>query len=327
MNAIELPVLIKQLRDLNGLHAKQDIQAPAAVFAHDPFPELGCKARLGDDTAVLPAPCGDLLLACEGMHPELVDEDPWFAGWSGVLVNLSDIAAMGGRPLALVNSIWATGDETSMPLLEGMRFACDKFSIPMVGGHTNSRSTYTALSVSVLGVAEGPVLSARAAQAGDILVLLIDSNGNFYRHYPFWDAATHADPRALQTQLALLPLLAKAGIARAAKDISMGGLIGTAVMFSEACGLGIEIERDAVVRPVNVDELAWLSCFPSYGFLLAVPAEKLRDLENAVEPHRNLLRCEIGTFNHHLEGVWLNDGQHRERVWDTGTPLTGFTNQ
>ena len=35
-----------------------------------------------------------LLLACEGMQPELVQEDPWFAGWSAVLVNLNDIAAM-----------------------------------------------------------------------------------------------------------------------------------------------------------------------------------------------------------------------------------------
>ena len=42
---------------------------------------------------MLPAQEGQLLLACEGMHPGLVEEDPWFAGWSGVLVNLSDIAA------------------------------------------------------------------------------------------------------------------------------------------------------------------------------------------------------------------------------------------
>ena len=66
---------------------------------------------LGDDAAVLPAQSGHLLLACEGMHPGLVEEDPWFAGWSGVLVNLSDIAAMGGRPLALVNSVWSAGAE------------------------------------------------------------------------------------------------------------------------------------------------------------------------------------------------------------------------
>lgn len=140
MIAPDLTALVERLRSLNGLHAKHDIQAPAAVFGHHPFSELGVASRLGDDAAVVPAQSGSLLLACEGMHPELVNDDPWFAGWSGVLVNLSDIAAMGGRPLALVNSVWSAGEQAVAPLLAGMRFACDKFSIPMVGGHTNSQS-------------------------------------------------------------------------------------------------------------------------------------------------------------------------------------------
>ena len=133
---------------------------------------------LGDDSAVLPAQTGQLLLACEGMHPELVEEDPWFAGWSGVLVNLSDIAAMGGRPLALVNSVWSGHADEMVSLLEGMRFACDRFGVPMVGGHSNQRSSYQALSVAVLGVADGPVLSARAARPGDELWMLVNKAGS-----------------------------------------------------------------------------------------------------------------------------------------------------
>ena len=319
-----LPILADQLRGLSGLQAKRDIQAPATVFNHQPFPELGIAARLGDDAALLPTQNGPLLLACEGMHPELVDEDPWFAGWSGVLVNLSDIAAMGGRPLGLVNSLWSTGEQAAAPLLEGMRHACATFAIPMVGGHTNSQSPYTALSVSVLGIADGPVLSARTAAPGDQLVLLIDANGTFYRHYPFWDAATSADPEHLQAQLRLLPRLSQAGVVHAAKDISMGGLVGTAVMFSEACGLGIAIERDAVERPPGVEELAWLSCFPSFGFLLAVRPDKLSDLQQLVAPYRQLICCPIGRFSQQMRGVWLISDQQQEQLWDAGAPLTGF---
>ena len=325
MSTVEHPVLADQLRSLNGLQAKCAIQAPAAVFAHQPFPELGVAALLGDDAALLPAQSGGLLLACEGMHPDLVDDDPWFAGWSAVLVNLSDIAAMGGRPVGLVNSVWSVGEQAAVPLLEGMRFACDKFSIPMVGGHTNSQSSYTALSVAVLGVAEGPVLSARSAQAGDALVLLIDGNGSFYRHYPFWDAATSADPKRLRAQLSLLPQLSHTGIARAAKDISMGGLVGTAAMFCEACGLGIEIARGAVERPTGVDELAWLSCFPSFGFLLAVPSDRLSELQRMIKPYSNLISCQIGQFSQQLTGVWLISEGQNEQVWDAATPLTGFS--
>ena len=149
--------LVNALRRSSGLLAKRDIRSAASTFCHQPFPQLGLAGMLGDDAAVLPAQIGQLLLACEGMHPGLVEEDPWFAGWSGVLVNLSDIAAMGGRPLALVNSVWSARAEDIRALMEGMRFACDRFGVPMVGGHSNHQSTYQALSVSVLGVAEGPV--------------------------------------------------------------------------------------------------------------------------------------------------------------------------
>ena len=79
--------LMDGLRLHSGLLAKRDIQPAAGMFCHQPFPQLGAAGMLGDDAALLPRQNGQLLLACEGMHPGLVEEDPWFAGWSGVLVN------------------------------------------------------------------------------------------------------------------------------------------------------------------------------------------------------------------------------------------------
>ena len=324
MSAAELMALADRLRLLPGLQAKRDIQAAAAAFAHHPFAELGAASRLGDDAALIPAQTGRLLLACEGMQPELVQEDPWFAGWSAVLVNISDIAAMGGRALALVNSVWSPQEELMAPLLVGMRCACDTFALPMVGGHTNAHSPYAALSVAVLGVAEGPVLSARAAQAGDALVLLVDGDGRLYRHYPFWDAATGADPSRLRAQLELLPHLAHTGIARAAKDISMGGLVGTAAMFAEACGLEISLDLERIPRPPGVAEQEWLSCFPSFGFLLAVPPAQLPGLEALLSPHGHLLWARIGWFDTGSAQVRLRRQGQSELLWERSTPLTGF---
>jgi len=241
-----------------------------------------------------------------------------------VLVNISDIAAMGGRALALVNSLWSPQEQLMAPLLAGMQFACDKFALPMVGGHSNARSPYAALSVAVLGVAEGPVLSARAARAGDALVLLVDGDGRQYRHYPFWDAATGADPARLQAQLQLLPQLAESGIARAAKDISMGGLVGTAVMFAEACGLAITLDLDSIPRPQGLTERDWLSCFPSYGFLLAVPPAQLPALTELLRPHGHLLWARIGGFDGASGAVSLRRQDQIESLWQPTTPLTGF---
>jgi hypothetical protein len=320
----ELAALVGRLQHHSGLLAKRHIQAAARTFPHQPFPELGAAAALGDDAAVLPAVAGPLLLACEGMQPELVAEDPWFAGWSGVLVNLSDIAAMGGRPLALVNSLWSPGAEAAERLLAGMRFACDTFAIPMVGGHANQSSPYPALAVAVLGVLDGPALSARAARAGDDLWLLVNGQGSLYRHYPFWDAATAAPPERLRAHLALLPALARAGLVHAAKDVSMGGLAGTAVMFAEAADLALSIALDAIPRPPGLDEEAWLGCFPSFGFLLAVPPELGEALRSHLAPYPELLAAPIGRFAAGPAEVRLERNGERQLLWDGREALTGF---
>ena len=316
--------LMDGLRLHSGLLAKRDIQPAAGMFCHQPFPQLGAAGMLGDDAALLPRQNGQLLLACEGMHPGLVEEDPWFAGWSGVLVNLSDIAAMGGRPLALVNSVWSGGADALQPLLEGMRFACERFGVPMVGGHSNQQSPYTALSVAVLGVAEGPVLSARAAAPGDELWMLVNKNGAFYRHYPFWDSATHATPARLRSHLGLLPVLAAEGLVRAAKDISMGGLTGTSVMFAEACGLELSIDLDAVDRPDGVEEQAWLSCFPSFGYLLAVDPSRTSTLVRMLQGDPDLICCRIGRFSTGECRVLLQSSGASHCLWEVASGLTGF---
>ena len=67
--------------------------------------------------------------------------------------------------------------------------------------------------------------------------MLVNQNGSFYRHYPFWDAATEASSETLCSHLSLLPALASAGIVHAAKDISMGGITGTAAMFAKPAAL------------------------------------------------------------------------------------------
>ncbi|MEB3353443.1 MAG: sll0787 family AIR synthase-like protein [Cyanobacteriota bacterium] len=324
MTPTDLQDLTRRLRQHPGLRGKEEIQMPARTFPPLPFPELGTAAALGDDAALLPGVAGPLLLASEGMDPQLVNDDPWFAGWSGVLVNLSDIAAMGGTPIAVVNSLWATGQHPAEELLAGMRFASDKFAVPMVGGHTNLHSPYNALSVAVLGVTPGPVLSARAAKPGDACYLLVNTRGHFHRHYPFWDAATDADPVRLRRHLALLVDLAGAGIVHAAKDISMGGLVGTAVMFAEAADCLLELDLDALEPPPGVDLEAWLTCFPSYGYLLAMDPARSGMLLDATASDPDLQCCPIGSFRGGNAELVLSSGDVHTRLWHQREPLTGF---
>ncbi len=229
--------------------------------------------RLGDDCAALPDGHGGFdLFAAEGIVPGFLHQSPWFAGYSAVMVNLSDVAAMGGRPTALTNVIWAKDPDHSRPVWDGMLVACEAYAVPMVGGHTCYDSPMLHLAVSVTGKAKR-LLTSFDAQPGEQLIMVIDMAGDYFENYPFWNASTRKPVAELRRNLALLPQVAEAGWSQAAKDISMGGIVGTLAMLTRTSGVGAVLEVDAIPIPAGVAVEKWLTSFPSFGYLLtAKPA-------------------------------------------------------
>lgn len=315
-----LAALAAQLRQALGILQKQDIQVVARSlgFVPDDNPEI----LLGDDCAAIPDGAGYLLLAAEGMLPALVEAEPWFAGWCAVMVNVSDIYAMGGRPLAVVDTIWSQSPSVST-LLDGMKAAAQAYQVPIVGGHTNAHSPYNALSVSILGRANR-LLTSFNARPGDSLLMAVDFRGKPHPHYPFWNAATKADPFQLRGDLAILPFLAEANLCDAGKDISMGGIVGTALMLLEASHCGAVLHLDQIPCPAELPLEHWLLCFPSYGFLLSVHPEKVAAVQ--AQFHQRQLVCEpIGEVN--ASGKLTLETWNESTVfWDLSEqPLTGFS--
>ncbi|PSN11866.1 sll0787 family AIR synthase-like protein, partial [filamentous cyanobacterium CCP5] len=267
-----------QLRQTLGILHKQDIQTAASHLGRWVPDAAGQPIYLGDDCAAIPDGNGYLLLAAEGIWPVLVGSEPWFAGWCGVLVNVSDIYAMGGRPIAVVDALWSESTDQAQAIWQGMMAASKAFNVPIVGGHTNCQSPYPALSVAILGRASR-LLTSFNAQVGDSLVMVADFEGRSHPKYPFWDAATTKAPADLQANLAVLPEIAEAGLCDCAKDISMGGLIGTMLMLLETSGCGAILDLDTIPYPPEVPLDKWLVSFPSYGFLLSVRSENLPALQ------------------------------------------------
>src|SRR5439155_20291984 len=95
----------------------------------------GKPVPLGDDTAVIELPEGSLLLATEVMYPPLVEAAPYLAGRSAVLANVNDVYAMGGYPIAIVDTILAPNIAVAGEILRGLRDGCDRYGVALVGGH------------------------------------------------------------------------------------------------------------------------------------------------------------------------------------------------
>jgi AIR synthase-related protein len=279
--------------------------------------------RVGDDTAAIPDGDGFLLFAIEGLLESFVRDEPWFAGYSAVMVNLSDVAAMGGQPIAVVDALWSAGAARAVPLWDGMRTASVAYGVPIVGGHTNVRSEGDRLAVAVLGRAER-LMTSFDARPGDELLYAVDLRGAYVGSYPFWNCSTTAPAERLRADLALLPALARSGDCIAAKDVSNAGLLGTLLMLMECSGIGGTVALETLPLPPGVSLERWLASFPSFGYILAVAPEACA----CVRRHFQLsgIACEtIGSCDAGTRLTVTHAGE-REIFWDFAmSPFTGAT--
>lgn len=116
------------------------------------------KYGVGDDCAVLHYPQTEVLVTTdmlmEGVHFDLTYIDMQHLGYKSAMVNISDIFAMNGTPRQMVVSL-ALSKRFSIEDVEqfysGLRMACDKWGIDVVGGDTTSSYTGLAISITCIG--------------------------------------------------------------------------------------------------------------------------------------------------------------------------------
>ncbi|HEX2191689.1 MAG TPA: thiamine-phosphate kinase [Acidimicrobiales bacterium] len=205
---------------------------------------------IGDDTAVVPGPSGALLLTADavvaGVHAdlELVGLDD--LGWKALVVNVSDIAAMGGRPTHALATVAGPLDGLDVDrLYDGLTAAAEAYDCPVVGGDLSSAPVLV-VAVAVVGdggpVPPSPVLRSGArpgdtlfttgplgSSAAGLALLRADRAGEAPDL-----AVAHRRPRAR---------LAEGAVARAA---------GATAMIDVSDGLALDVRRLADASHVGV---------------------------------------------------------------------------
>jgi thiamine-monophosphate kinase len=156
------------------------------VAAH-PALEIG----IGDDAAVLNWPSEKTLVTVdmlmEGVDFTFPEASPEQVGRKALSVNLSDIAAMGGKPIAAVVSVALPrrhGAELARRLQQGIEQRAREFDVALAGGDTNSWDGPLVISITVLGEpsARGPVLRS-GARAGDWILVTGEFGGSIAGHH------------------------------------------------------------------------------------------------------------------------------------------------
>ena len=119
------------------------------------------KYGVGDDCAVLSYPDHEVLvttdLLMEGVHFDLTYTGLQHLGYKAVMVNLSDVFAMNGTPRQITVSLAISkrfSVEDIEQLYDGMRLACEKWNVDIVGGDTTASYTGLAISITCIGEAD-----------------------------------------------------------------------------------------------------------------------------------------------------------------------------
>jgi len=304
--------LAAAIRDLPALHAKRDLRLVK------PLGPVGD----GDDGALIAHKDEWIVLCGEAILPSYVAAQPRAAGASAVVTNVSDVRAMGGRPLAILDMLVSPDEAHAQLVLEGLAWAADLLGVEVVGGHLTIGGA-ASLSATCTGVARRP-LRAAAARPGDVLLAAFCLEGRYPNdENDFFSSLRDRAPNKLRTDGDALVEVAEQGLCHAARDVSMPGAAGSLLQLLEAAGCGAVLDVDRLPRPANVPIERWLRTFPSFGFLLAAAPEHA-DGARAAFTQRGLACEACGAFEG-TRRLDLKAGAERATVWDFAiAPLTGL---
>jgi thiamine-monophosphate kinase len=152
---------------------RNELEAIEALVDRLPRPP-GDEVWIGDDAAVLRGPSGPLLLAAdtvvEGVHANLSITTVADMGWTALVRNVSDIAAMGGTPLHAVVTVTVPprrGRDLA-GLYDGLSDASSAYACPIVGGDLTSGPAFV-VTVAITGTVDGAPVLRSGAQPDDTI--------------------------------------------------------------------------------------------------------------------------------------------------------------
>ena len=285
---MNLDTLVDSIKSYDGITRKNFIKGATRIL-DDTYNISGRTAiGFGDDASAINIGNDKLLLmAADGMWGRLIEGDPRWAGYCSVLVNVNDIAAMGGVPMGMTNVISINKIEICNEIMMGIKDGVEKFGVPMVGGHIHPDTPYTALDVSITGIVrKDDLITSGGANVGDSIIIGIDLDGQQHPNFPLnWDTTTHKTPEMVQSQILVMNSIARKHLLTAGKDISNPGILGTLGMLLEASEVGATVELERIPRNSNVNWEDWLKVYPGSGFVLT--AEE-KNVEEAIEMLENV---------------------------------------
>src|SRR5882762_28443 len=142
---------------------------------------------IGDDAAVIDIGSENLVISkdmlLEGIHFDLSYMPLQHLGYKAVAVNVSDIAAMNGKPEQIIIGLGLSNRFSLAAvdmLYEGIQAACKNYKVDLVGGDTTASASGLVISITVIGrVAKDKTVLRSGAKSNDIICVTGDLGAAF----------------------------------------------------------------------------------------------------------------------------------------------------
>ena len=269
--------LVESIREFEGVTRKSSIDNVISLLSEAYNVSRDVVIDIGDDASAIDIGNGQVVLvAADGIWGQIMNVNPYWAGYCSVLVNVNDIAAMGGKPLAMVNIMSISNDDIYEDLMRGIKDGCLKFGVPMVGGHLHPDGECDSLGVAIVGIAKkDKLITSFGAEVGDKVLVAIDLDGKPNEMFSLnWDTTYDKDSEIVQNQISAVQYLAEQDYIKSGKDISNPGILGTLEMLLETSKKGASVNLDDIPRNESVEWVDWLRSYPGSGFVFTADEDK-----------------------------------------------------
>ncbi|MFX1355876.1 MAG: AIR synthase related protein [Promethearchaeota archaeon] len=295
-----LEKIADSIRNNHNIIEKKDIDPIVQYIDKNSFKSNKIFSDIGEDSASIKNKEKYILITTDRIRTDFIENFPYGAGFSSILVGVDDIYCCGGTPIAASIIISYKNEITGYKIIDGICEGSKKFQIPVIRGHTNPKSKCYELSSTIIGeIDKENYISAKGAKAGDDIILVVDFEGKVGKaNKLYWDTVTFKDSEEIIRKRKSMNILAEQHSINASKDISNGGIFGTILQLIRFSKL--QISADININKIKIppkllengyDLTTYIKMYLTTSYILTAPPEKFQQISDIFEKFR--LKAEV----------------------------------
>jgi selenophosphate synthetase-related protein len=251
-----LEEIAESIRTNPNILEKKEINPIVQYIDSNSFKSSRIHTDIGEDSATIKNSEKYILITTDRIKTSFVENFPFGAGFSSILVSVDDIYACGGTPLAASLIISYIDERKGTEITRGICEASNKFRVPIIRGHTTTNGKCYELSSTMVGEIEKEAyISAGNAQIDDDIILAVDFDGKIGKASKyFYDTTTFKTSENILQKRKAMNRIAEAKLANASKDISNGGIFGTLLQLLSYSEVGANVNIKEIIIPPRLIE-------------------------------------------------------------------------